>query len=127
MPTTRTDAINSSEMLILLIRWADGEVSLDEFVKSPKQLVMSYEDVQHRIDSIVTDKRSVVAVKRLDVAENHVEDISERFDIRTAAEIEEDHRRAFEDLHERVVVYNAMQRSVGTLNHVQQGLSGAVL
>lgn len=116
----RSDAINSQEMLLIFIRWSDGTVSVDEFVKGGRELRMSHEDVQHRVDSIVTDNRSVVAVKRLDMEANHVEDISEKFDIRTMAEIEAEHERVAE----RAVVYNAMQRDYGTLSHRLQGIVG---
>lgn len=124
----RSDAINSQEMLLIFIRWADGTVSVDEFVKGDRELRMSYEDVQHRVDSIVTDNRSVVAVKRLDMEANHIEDISEKFDIRTMAEIKACHRAIIESIHDAPVVYNAVQHAIGTMNARQQGLvHGAVL
>lgn len=117
MAITRTDAINSQEMLLIFIRWADGTVSVDEFVKGAREERMSYEDVQHRVDSIVTDNRSVVAVKRLDMEANHIEDISEKFDIRTMAEMVEQHQRSAERF-----VYSSLQSQYGTLNHRQQGI-----
>lgn len=116
--SSRTDAINSQEMLLIFIRWNDGQVSVDEFVKSPRVLRMSHEDVQDRIDSIVTAYRSVVAVKRLDMATDHIEDISDKFDIRTAEQVEEDAA----EITAALECSPAPKPPYSTVNHAQQGI-----
>lgn len=104
--------IAANQILMLVSEWTSG----DRYVLETEIKAYSHDEVQHLIDSAVSSRCSITAVKVVSGWE--VIDASSAFDIRTADEIVDDAKEARERAFEAPVY----RQPYTTLNHVQQGI-----
>lgn len=121
MPTTaQTVSLNlmasENEALLIFAEWRGGVRTVYETEFKD----WSHAEIQHQIDSAVTPRCTITAVKVVG-SDDTVRDISAAFDLRTAEEIydamKEDGEREFD-----AVVPLYTQATHGTLNRSQQGI-----
>ncbi|KQQ46485.1 hypothetical protein ASF69_04450 [Rhizobium sp. Leaf311] len=111
--------IGRDEMLLITVRWNDGDTVL---LETPVRFYKA-EEIQALIDETVSDKCDVVGVDLYDFKAKKGQSIADDFDVRTWAEREED-RIAAEGADE-LAQERILRRGTGVysaLNHVQQGI-----
>lgn len=110
--------IGKGEMLLITTRWADGDV----YTLETQVRCYTHEEIQELIDSTVSDRCTVIAVDRYDMARRVGEDISEPagsfkgFDIRSQEERDEE-AAALE-------AARPAPRPYSTMNFAQTGVAG---
>lgn len=111
--------IGSSDTLIMKSRMASGA----EYTVELQQMARTDADIQQFIDTVNDDRETVFQVLHITAAGGHliVEDITDRFDVRTADEIEEASKR-YRDRDELPHYAARLQQRYGTHNHAHQGI-----
>jgi hypothetical protein len=127
-PIRTADApfVSASDTLIIRSRVASDtkNPAADRFFTwELEQKARTWGDVQNILDGLNDCRETIAAVWRVEIDSNglpRIEDVTEFFDVRTVAEIEENVRHA-EAVAERRTPFSR-QRSHGTLNHASQGI-----
>ncbi|WP_311272214.1 MULTISPECIES: hypothetical protein [unclassified Rhizobium] len=111
--------IGRDEMLLITVRWNDGDTVL---LETPVRFYKA-EEIQSLIDETVSEKCDVVGVDLYDFVAKKGQSIADDFDVRTWKERCADARREQAEDDEKAVsvAYNAL-RNKGTWNHAQQGI-----
>lgn len=101
--------IGKDEMLLITVRWNDGDTVL---LETPVRFFTA-EEIQSLIDETVSERCDVVGVDRYEMVRRVGESISDEFDVRTWKErTNDDKRDQAEDEEQAVhVAYNAMRNS----------------
>lgn len=107
--------IGKDEMLLITVRWNDGDTVL---LETPVKFYTA-EEIQALIDETVSDRCDVVGVDRYEMVRRVGESIADDFDVRTWAERVNDDRRelAADDNLSVQVAYNAMRNSFNPIVH----------
>ncbi|MCP2134553.1 hypothetical protein J2S28_001605 [Rhizobium sp. SLBN-94] len=101
--------IGKDEMLLITVRWNDGDTVL---LETPVKFYTA-EEIQSLIDETVSDRCDVVGVDRYEMVRRVGESISDEFDVRTWKERTNDDKRDQAEEEEQAVhvAYNAMRSS----------------
>lgn len=101
--------IGKDEMLLITVRWNDGDTVL---LETPVKFYTA-DEIQSLIDETVSERCDVVGVDRYEMVRRVGESIADEFDVRTWAERVTDDRRdlAADDERSVRVAYNAMRNS----------------
>ena len=107
--------IGKDEMLLITVRWNDGDTVL---LETPVKFYTA-EEIQSLIDETVSERCDVVGVDRYEMVRRVGESIADEFDVRTWAERVTDDRRelAADDNLSVQVAYNAMRNSFNPIVH----------
>lgn len=117
--TTPGYIIGKDEMLLIAIRWRDGDTVLLEM---PVGLYKA-EEIQALIDETTSQNCTVISVDLYDVTAKKGMSIADDFDIRPFSEREEDQKE--EDARDEMAEQRRLRHATGlynTLNHTQQGI-----
>lgn len=111
--------IGKDEMLLITVRWNDGDTVL---LETPVKFYTA-EEIQSLIDETVSERCDVVGVDRYEMVRRVGESIADEFDVRTWGERVTDDRRelAADDNLSVQVAYNAMRNSFGLVRGADLG------
>lgn len=122
--TSHPYTIGKDEMLLITVRWNDGDTVL---LETPVKFYTA-DEIQALIDETVSERCDVVGVDLYDFVAKKGQSIADDFDVRTWAERITDDRRdlAADDERSVRVAYNAMRNSfVRGANIAQRDLVAA--
>lgn len=111
--------IGKDEMLLITVRWNDGDTVL---LETPVKFYTA-EEIQSLIDETVSERCDVVGVDLYDFVAKKGQSIADEFDVRTWSERVNDDRRelAADDQRSVRVAYNAMRNSFGIVRGADLG------
>ncbi|QNP81012.1 hypothetical protein [Agrobacterium tumefaciens] len=101
--------IGKDEMLLITVRWNDGDTVL---LETPVKFYTA-EEIQSLIDETVSERCDVVGVDRYEMVRRVGESIADEFDVRTWKQRKNDEKRDQAEEEEQAVhvAYNAMRDS----------------
>lgn len=107
--------IGKDEMLLITVRWNDGDTVL---LETPVKFYTA-EEIQSLIDETVSERCDVVGVDRYEMVRRVGESIADEFDVRTWKQRKNDEKRdqAEEEEQSVQVAYNAMRNSFNPIVH----------
>ncbi|MEI3803130.1 hypothetical protein V6R85_01290 [Agrobacterium sp. CCNWLW32] len=107
--------IGADEMLLITVRWNDGDTVL---LETPVKFYTA-EEIQSLIDETVSERCDVVGVDLYDFVAKKGQSIADEFDVRTWKErVNDDKRDQAEEEEQAVhVAYNAMRNSFNPIVH----------